>query len=1385
MPANTPRPGRARGPRAAFALAAALALAAGFRAPAETPPRDDVAAFSVLSVKDGLVNASVSGIVQDSKGFIWLGTQGGLARYDGSSFRTFENEPFDENSLSGSLVQTLFLDSGDVLWVGTYNGLNRFDIATETFTRYVYDPAKPDSLSNDLVIAIARDAKGRLWAGTLNGLSRLDEGTGTFKRYLHDPEDPHSIPNNTVRSMFLDSRGMLWIGFTGGGFVSYDYERDRFDRRPGASAGGPPPSASLQSIAEDPEGVLWLGAWGAGLVRFSPEDGGFRTWSLPDNRIYVVNADDPDEIRVGTWGGGLHVLEPATGAVRSYRATKALGALPHDVVYSIHEDASGELWIGTNGGGIARIDRTRRSFSAWAANPADPAALPDGKILSIHVDSRRWLWVSVYGNGVHALAPGAAAWRHFRHDPDDPTSIGDDTCNLVYEDSEGTIWIATNRGLSRLADRERGRFETLKSPTDGSDGLADSIVYAVLEDGGGGYWIGTYLRGLDRWDPRTGKFEHYAYDPGDPRSIPDNLVNTLAYDAKGRLWVGTNNGLARFEDGEFVRYAYSIDDPSGISNNSIQRIFLDSRGVLWMTTRGGGLMRYEEDEDRFTHYMRKDGLPNNIVYSVLEDRSGDLWIVTQTGIALYDRETASIKTVTLYKELDNQNFNAGATIGPEGELYFGSVGLVTRFDPSRYERNAHVPPVFVTSLVAANRPKLAAPAASVPRDGAIRLAHWENSVSFTFAALDFRDPQSNRFAYRLEGFDEDWVQAGTRSFANYTNLRAGRYVFRVIAANNDGVWNEEGASLAFTIAASPFLGPVAIALYLLAIALSGYGAATLRSNRLLAAKVRELTETKGALEAANAETLRHATEAEGANKAKSAFVAMVSHEIRSPMNGIVGMAELLARTRLDGRQAEYVDGIRSSGATLLRIVDEILDLSRADADRMALESAPYDPRALIERVRASYAGRARNKGLEFESRTDPEVPAALLGDRLRLEQVLSNLVGNSVKFTSRGRVSVELGLDPDAAAPEGSAALRIRVRDTGIGIKRERIESLFEPFTQAERSTARLFGGSGLGLSICKRFVSLMGGSIEVESEPGSGSVFTVRLAQPLADPSKLEPEGGAELAGKPLEGRLVLVADDDGVNRRVACALLAELGATTVEAESGVAALAELARIRFDLVLLDCLMPGMGGGETSRRIRDPENGSLDPAVPVIAMTAFGDERDARSCAGEDVDAVLRKPLTLATLARTAARLLAAEAGSGEKIIDGAEDTRMQEDRDADPGVFEAEEFRRRYAGAPEVAREIARLYREQAGRVPVELAAALERGDYGNVDEIAHRMKGAAGAIGGFSASRAANELMLAARSAREGGPADSLPALLAHFRTELENLRRAVDSVVPPEAD
>ncbi len=1304
-----------------------LSIAAPLSAQIGAGKADDKAAFMVLSIKDGLPNASVSGILQDRRGFIWMSTQGGLCRYDGSGFVSYENEPFNDGSISGDLVQTIYLDETDTLWAGTYSGLNRLDAATGTFTHWRFSDSDPLSLSNDLVITISRDARGILWVGTLNGLNRLDEKTGAFKRYFSDPADPHSITNNTIRSLYRDSKGRLWVGTTGGGLSTYDYEKDRFDQHTAAKEGEPgiPPSLSVQDIKEDANGDLWIAAWGTGLVRYRPASKDIRTFRLPDNRLYVVNTQAAGSVRAGTWGGGFHILDVKSGAVESFHSSKAIGVLPNDVVYSILEDASGELWLGTNGGGIARMDRTRSSFTAFVADSADPASLPNGKLIATIVDKQGILWTSVYSAGIHSWNPESGKWTHYRHLASDPSSIADDTSNYFYEDSAGRFWVCTNSGLS-LFDRDKGSFTTAKRDELEPYGFTDSIIFSMIEDQKGNFWVGTYTSGLDYWDRSTGIVTNYSFDPDNLSSISDNLINAMAYDEKGRLWVGTNNGLNRFEDGRFVRYRYSVDNPRGLSNNSIQRIKLDSRGVLWITTRGGGANRYDPQTDTFDHFMKRDGLPNNICYNILEDRSGDLWFVTQTGIALYDRETGSIKRVSLYKELENAAFNTGSVEGPDGELYFGSMGILAKFDPLRYESNSHVPPVYITALKAANLPKLHEPSDGAPDKKPIRLAYFENSLEFHFAALDFRDPSANQFAYMLEGFDKEWTYSSTRNFATYTNLPGGSYVFRVKAANNDGLWNEAGAALPLTIATSPFMSPAAIALYLLVITMSGYGVAMIRSKRALAGKVMELTSAKSALEETSAEAARLAAEARRANLAKSEFVSTVSHEIRTPMNGIIGMAELLSRTKLAPRQTEYVTTIRKSGESLLGIINDVLDFSKIDAGKLVLEDTSLDIRELIDRIVRSFSWQAKEKNLPLESVVADDVPAMLRGDPLRLGQVLSNLVSNGIKFTERG--GVKLIAECAGKQEPGTATIRFSVVDTGIGIKEERLPSLFMPFMQEDQSTTRLHGGTGLGLSISKRFIELMGGSLEVDSRPGIGSTFSFELAFPVL--VNVETIDGSLNPAVPAfhgNGLEALVVDDDAINLLVAIRFLEELGINGDGAESGHEGITRLAKKRYDLVFMDCSMPGMDGYETTRRIRDRSALALDPMIPVIAMTAHTQPEDRDRCLAAGMNDYLPKPVSSATLVRALAFIFPDRAKNAVPGAAAAVDSAV-----VDRGVvFDEKSFTARFTGDEAVAREIVDLFLAQSRGLFDEGRAALASGDARTFCDRIHRLKGGAGAIG------------------------------------------------------
>ncbi|MBL8966185.1 MAG: diguanylate cyclase [Spirochaetaceae bacterium] len=827
---------------------------------AEGPPpaaasarRADRLVFTTMTSREGLSNSSVSSIVQDEQGFIWFGTQGGLDRYDGYGFKSFQSDPFNENCLSQDQIQTLYRD-GNVLWIGTYGGLSRLDLETERFTTYRFEPDRADSLSNDVVVCIARDARGSLWVGTLKGLNRLDEKTGSFERFLNDPADPRSLPADVVRDLHIDAKGRFWVATSGGGLARVDYERGGFEvlrRDPKDPA--TIMSDFVMSLDEDAHGVLWVGTWYGGLSRFDPETGRFANIVLGDERVYVVSAAEPGTIYVGTWGGGLYEYRVADGRVESYRASDAIGALSHDIVYSILRDRSGEIWIGTNGGGVNKLSRARRSYEVYRHDSHTPESLAFGKVNALFVDRRGTLWAGVYNGGLDRFDADSGSWKHYRRDPARPRSLPNDIVNAIEEDSAGRLWIASNDGFASY-DPARDDFDVVRPIPGRGDWLSNEVIFALKEAPDGGLWVGTYRKGLEYWDRAKNRFVHYAPDPADPKSLSDALVYSIEYDSAGRLWVGTNKGLNRLEDGGFVRYFYDRTKPGGISGDTIRQVFRDSRGVLWIGSFGGGLMRYEPETDSFVHYTMADGLPGNAVVRITEDSETNLWISTLSGLAFYDRSTGLFRTLSVYNDLRDRELNNGAARGLDGNLYFGALGVVYRLDPARYEFNSHRPPVVLTGLSVLNKEKPLRVAAH--RLGVLSLSHRENAVEFEFSALDFRDPEKNQYAYRLEGFDADWIQSGNRNFAAYTNLPGGRYVFRVKASNNDGVWNDSGLSLPIRVGTPPWLSPLAFILYALALGGAVYEITVWKSRAVLRAKVAELAAAEGELEKAKVQLER-------------------------------------------------------------------------------------------------------------------------------------------------------------------------------------------------------------------------------------------------------------------------------------------------------------------------------------------------------------------------------------------------------------------------------------------------------------------------------------------------------------------------------------------------
>ncbi|MDH5254828.1 MAG: ATP-binding protein, partial [Gammaproteobacteria bacterium] len=916
-------------------------------------------------------------------------------------------------------------------------------------------------------------------------------------------------------------------------------------------------------------------------------------------------------------------------------------------------------------------------------------------------------------------------------------------------------------GLTRLgADGGRKTFRA-----GGPNGLGSDGIMSLHEDQVGRIWIGTFEGGVSAYDPETGELRRYTDTTGQHPWFERVRAMAIREDRQGRIWVATDgDGLLVLDPnrGLLHRFLHDPNQVGSLASNAVYALHLDDAGTLWVGTGGGGLdhvvdMPADLGAARFDNVSQADGLSNDVIYGIQSDRSGMLWLSSNNGLMRFDPQTRETRTFHASHGAQGEEFNTGASFrSASGRLVFGGTEGYNDFDPRDLRASETPPPVVLTRIEVQNQPLRTGTAAGV-LDG-LELGYRDTALSLEFAALDFIDPQRNQYAYRLEGFDENWVKLGNKRRVSYTNLGAGKYVFRVRAASADSVWNDDGLSLPITVQPAPWrtgwaYGGYAVLLLLLLAAAHRYQARQLRAEqeyarRLaseVAARTEELNQRNGELAEASA--------------AKSNFLARMSHEIRTPMNGVVGMTELLSSTDLNSQQRHYTQTISRSAQALLQIINDILDLSKIEAGRVELEARPFDMEQLVDECVAILAAHANKKGVELVVAVDPGLPRLFVGDALRIRQVLTNLLGNALKFTAEGEVLVRAETKQVSG---GRAVVRLAVTDTGIGMDEAVVARVFEPFSQADESTTRRFGGTGLGLSICRQLVELMGGSIGVTSQPSVGSTFWCEIPLVVGDETPLA-EAGSPLAGlriivatparslqeaislrllaegaatvpvdssadleqllarqndydilvldaerltkfgsqlrnlpeirdprvvrvvlsrqpgvlnnggsgrerdvwlaKPLSlkglrqalleniersgppvapgpvaavapgsgttrspGR-VLVVEDNPVNQLVAEGMLAKLGYEASLVADGRSALARLSTEHFDVVLMDCQMPGMDGYEATRCLRAAGQGN--PRIPVIGLTAHASEEARDACLEAGMDDFMSKPYTL------------------------------------------------------------------------------------------------------------------------------------------------------------
>jgi ligand-binding sensor domain-containing protein len=728
--------------------------------------------------------------------------------------------------LSQSMGKCSFKDKEGYMWFGTLDGLNRYDGYQMTVFRH--DPKKPASVSSSFINDIQEDQAGNLWVATTEGIDRFDRQQETF---IHYPLEGQPTPY--VLDIFLDHKGVLWVGLPN---ALFRWEKDHFRPYPTQFT-----INGFRSMTEDDQGEFWLVSWG-NLQRFNPHNQRFSNYHLNPSQVFQ---DSKGHLWVSTYEGLLLYNRQTDSFTRFTHQENNPNSLCQNQVLSLAEGPDGRLWIGTQNGGISLFDYRQNRFSTLSQNIDDPTSLSNNCVQTLYRDDQGNMWVGTGAGGLNLYSPYAGKFVHYQK----ILHFNNPNMNAVTGDSQGRIWIGIEDGGLVMLDRHTGQFTHYPNPpkqgaaTDvifsivdysrdslavgysvasfaffnkrtgkfnhffpdpaRPNGLSGTIKTIVLQDRDHNVWMGDWGGGLSFYSHRSRQFTSYHFDPKDTASLGNNVVFALSEDREGSLWVGTDGGLDRRDrrSGKFVHYRHDEKDLHSLSHNNVTTLLVDHQGHLWIGTWGGGLNRLDEKTNRFIHYGHKEGLSSDVIKGILEDSKGNLWLSTTKGISRFNLQNHSFRNYDVNDGLQVEDFNRNACYkAADGTMFFAGTAGINMFHPDSLRENPNIPPVVITDFQIFNKSVSLADKdsplqQSISQAKELTLSYKQSVFTFEFAALNFTLAGKNQYAYKLEGFDKDWNQVGTKRSATYTNLNPGEYVFRVKASNNDGLWNEQGTSI--------------------------------------------------------------------------------------------------------------------------------------------------------------------------------------------------------------------------------------------------------------------------------------------------------------------------------------------------------------------------------------------------------------------------------------------------------------------------------------------------------------------------------------------------------------------------------------------------------------
>ncbi|TAM96343.1 MAG: hybrid sensor histidine kinase/response regulator [Chitinophagaceae bacterium] len=1242
--------------------------------------------FTNYTIDNGLSEGMVSGITQGKQGFMWFGTQDGLDRFDGYEFVIFRHNPFDSTTLSDNTITALFTDSRGELWIGTLNGgLNLFDPDHHSFLHFLVNGSIHNKIIGNYIRGVTEDRKGDLWIGTYgNGLfefifSKRKKGhlfiPDKSIHYVHQPDKKDGLANDYINAIYADRENHLWVSgadglqeadltknnlpFSTPLFTvvepqrTFTENRIQFDLKQAVLKKLAPHNYIVYAFFEDEHHDIWFGGNGGlyllkhgtdTMIEFLPNIGSKvnlgAIFSICNAEIKGSKAGN--SLWVGTWDGA-EIFDTKTLTFQliqnQLNNDKSLLA---GAIQSIYKDRSGSIWLGSNGYGVSKYDLHSSLFSAPLYAMPDKNNSTAGISILSFLDLKNYLLLGSYdstliinkNNRSMKIAEG-------------PYLID----NMLPADS-GKVWMAGVNGLT-LYDLYTGKsIIYLPHILIKGDKFEDNRTIKIYKGRKGGIWALT-THSFSYFDARKKIFINYFYNHNRLNSLYYPFHGDIYQDEKGNFWLGSEDGLLYFDTAKktFQYYVNHPSDTSSISYNVVESVVPDPRQpqkYLWIGTAGGGLNKFNLKTKKFIHFNIKDGLPNNVINGILADDKGNLWISTNKGISGFNPLYNTFHNYDIREGLTSNEFNPGAYYkNDNGEFFFGNIKGFNTFYPDSIFNSSYIPPVVFTDFRLFNKPviigvKNSPLKKSISETNSLTLPYKDNLITFQVAALDYTDPDENQYAYRLIGFNKNWINVGNDRIITFSNLDPGHYTLQVKASNSDGVWNEKGVSLTIHILPPwwrtwwAYILYVVIVLFIIwLLRRAEIGRLKLKNRLALEQNKLALEQSRLVLEHQEAEKLKEI------DHLKSRFFANISHEFRTPLTLIIGPLKDMIQGGSAEKFSSIVPAMYRNSQRLLQLINQLLDLSKLDSGSYHINTTRTDIVSFVRQITSIFLNLAKRKQIQMEVKTEESVVKELHGgenyfyfDEDVVEKVLTNLISNAFKFTPEGGnivVSLEL-------AEKEKKYVALKVKDNGAGIPADKLPFVFDRFYQADDSSKRRYEGSGIGLALVKELMILHGGSVLAESSPETGSVFTclfpfnkktisVEKETSVDKSDKVIMAGedmpvinGMEMAedGKPN----VLVVEDNPDVRHYICDKLRDDYSLT-ECQNGKEGLEAALKDIPDVVVSDVMMPEMDGFELCKKLKTDDRTSH---IPVILLTARAEDADKIQGLETGADAYLIKP---------------------------------------------------------------------------------------------------------------------------------------------------------------